>query len=250
MSEILEYLVIDFPDEFAPTSHESVIRFLREHLIYQGRISRWHAAQAACQVVIGEARISNLLNRGIRLPQSENPLTRVVGVVGRSRHPLPWQGSDGVAAHEVCLLFTPVEPPPAMQVSQDTGVALSSTSSDSTEPEVGPDSEASYRLRFFFDTGSGICLWSANYAARERFDYPVPLELLPLPETLRRRGTFVIAWHDTFMDWELSPQPSRWWSREKTAFNAATQELLALLREHLEPDFELVDESGTDDSTE
>jgi hypothetical protein len=111
-----------------------------------------------------------------------------------------------------------------------------------------PEPGGVYRLRFFFDTGSGICLWSDNDAGREQFDYPVPMEALPLPGTIRRRGDFLIAWYDTFMDWELSPQPSRWWPREQAAFNAATQEFLALLEEHLGPGFELVDESGTGDN--
>jgi hypothetical protein len=104
---------------------------------------------------------------------------------------------------------------------------------------------ALYRLRYFFDTGSGICLWGANDATRERFDYPIELRSLPLPETIRRRGYFVLAWQDTFMDWEQSPEPSRWWPREEAAFNTAAQELLALFREHLGPDFEIVDESRT-----
>jgi hypothetical protein len=100
-----------------------------------------------------------------------------------------------------------------------------------------------YRLRYFFDLGSGICLWSANDAARERFGYPVELRDLPLPETIRRRSYFVLAWYDTFMDWEQSPEPSRWWPREEAAFNAAAQELLVLFREHLGPAFEVMDES-------
>ena len=108
---------------------------------------------------------------------------------------------------------------------------------------------ASYRLRFYFDTGSNICLWSDNDAARERFDYPVELRELPLPQTIRLRGYFLIAWFDTFMDWDNAPEPSRWWPREGAAFNLASQELLTLLREHLGPDFELVDKSRTADST-
>jgi hypothetical protein len=102
-----------------------------------------------------------------------------------------------------------------------------------------------YRLRFCFDTGSGICLWSDNDAARKRFDYPVDLEKLSLPQTIRRRGYFVIAWYDTFVDWENAPEASRWWPREEAAFKAAAHELLALLREHLGTEFEVVDQSGT-----
>ena len=103
---------------------------------------------------------------------------------------------------------------------------------------------ALYRLRFFFDPGSGICLWSDNDAARERFEYPVDLGSLPLPESIRRRGYFVLAWYDTFADWDNSLEPTKWWQREWGAFVVAAQELLALLQAHLGPDFELVDESS------
>ena len=150
-----------------------------------------------------------------------------VGVIGRSSRPLPWKGRGEAPVREVRLIFTPVD-----------------------QPLQAPEPGSVSRLRFFFDTGSGICLWSDNDAARERFDYPVPLEALPLPDTIRRRGDFLIAWYDTFMDWELSPQPSRWWPREQAAFNAATQEFLALLQEQLGPAFELVDESGAKGSVE
>jgi hypothetical protein len=207
--------VIDLPDEVAK-AYRSVIRYLRAYLVHRGWFSRREAAGAICQVILGKDRISRALREG--------------GVIGRSRQPLPWKGPDDAPVREVCLLFTPVAPD--QKGRQD------------------PETAGVYRLRFFFDTGSGICLWSANDAAREKFDYPVPLEALPLPETIRRRGEFLIAWYDTFMDWELSPQPSRWWPREQHGFNAATQELLALLEEHLGPAFELVDESGTLDNPE
>ena len=104
---------------------------------------------------------------------------------------------------------------------------------------------ALYRLRYLFDTGSGHCLWSGNEAALEKFDYPVSLKELPLPETIRRRGYFVIAWYDTFTDWDNAPEASEWRQREEAAFNAAAQELLTLLHMKLGPDFQLVDESKT-----
>ena len=54
-----------------------------------------------------------------------------------------------------------------------------------------------YVLRYFFDAGSGICLWSANDEAREKFDYPVQLSDLELPENLLRQAIHVMAWYDT-----------------------------------------------------
>jgi hypothetical protein len=202
-----DYLVIDLPDEVSK-SCRSVIRYLRACAVHGGRISRRYAAEALCRVVVGEDRIARTFGG--------------VGVIGRSQQPLPWKGPNDAPVRQVCLLFTPAE---------------------QTRPDS--DSAGVYRLRFFFDTGSGICLWSANDAARERFDYPIALEVLPLPETVRRRGNFLIAWFDTFMDWELSPQPSKWWPREQAAFNAAAQEWLTLLEDHLGQTFEVVDESET-----
>jgi hypothetical protein len=52
-----------------------------------------------------------------------------------------------------------------------------------------------YRFRYFFDRGAGISLLSDNDATRERFNCPVDLQALPLPESIRRRGYFVMAWH-------------------------------------------------------
>jgi hypothetical protein len=102
-----------------------------------------------------------------------------------------------------------------------------------------------YRLRYLFDFGSGVCLWSDNDAARDRFGYPVDLKALPLSETVRRRAFFVLAWFDTFMDWDNAPAPSRWQPLEVEPFKVAAQELLGLLRDQLGLDFEIIDESVT-----
>lgn len=51
-----------------------------------------------------------------------------------------------------------------------------------------------YKLRFFFDAGSGICLWSADERTIEKFDYPVDPSKLPIDENLRRRLHYVTAW--------------------------------------------------------
>jgi len=104
---------------------------------------------------------------------------------------------------------------------------------------------ASFRLRYYFDAGSGICLWSDNDAARERFGHPVDLLDLPLPQTVRRRGEFLMAWHDTFVNWDNPGAPSPWQSRESGAFKLAARDFLGLLRQHLGADFEIIDQSST-----
>ncbi|HEY9404323.1 MAG TPA: hypothetical protein VIQ24_16820 [Pyrinomonadaceae bacterium] len=104
---------------------------------------------------------------------------------------------------------------------------------------------AKYRLRYSFDPGAGICLWAANDAAREQFDYPVDVRDLPLPENTRRRVWYVSAWFDTSIDWDYPPAPSPWSWEEREWFNSEAQKLLTLVREQLGLEFEVIDGSGT-----
>lgn len=101
-----------------------------------------------------------------------------------------------------------------------------------------------YVLRYFFDPGSGICLWSANEAAREKFDYPVQLRDLGLPENLLRKALYVMAWYDTSLDWSYPSNPSPWSESERALFSETSQDLLSVLRQHLGSEFEIRDESS------
>lgn len=102
-----------------------------------------------------------------------------------------------------------------------------------------------YRLRYFFDPGGGICLWSANDAARERFGYPIDTRSLPLRENTWRRAAYLCSWHDTSIDWDYPADLSPWDASERERFNVEAQRLLALLREQLGREFEITDESAT-----
>jgi hypothetical protein len=103
---------------------------------------------------------------------------------------------------------------------------------------------AKYRLRYFFDAGAGVCLWAANDAARESFDYAVDATALPLPDNTRRRVSSMCAWFDTSLDWSYPPGPSPWGVEEGAQFKAEAGELLALLRGQLGEEFEIIDETG------
>ncbi len=100
-----------------------------------------------------------------------------------------------------------------------------------------------YKLRYFFDFGSGICLWAANDAAKDHFGYPVDSSKLSITSTLIHRIGFVLAWYDTFLDWDNPPSETLWRANERKPFNLAAQELLYLLREELGVEFEIMDES-------
>ena len=102
-----------------------------------------------------------------------------------------------------------------------------------------------YRLLYFFDAGSGTCLWSANESAREKFDYPVDINDLPLCENTKRRIIYITAWYDTSLDWSDPSGPSPWDVDELLSFNSEAQKMLHSLRTELGNEFELVDESRT-----
>jgi hypothetical protein len=104
---------------------------------------------------------------------------------------------------------------------------------------------ATYRLRFFFDPGGGICLWAGNDAARERFGYPIDARSLSLPENTWRRVYYLCSWYDTTIDWNYPPDPSPWDTAERDRFRQEAQNLLTQLRVQLGAEFEIVDESGT-----
>lgn len=102
-----------------------------------------------------------------------------------------------------------------------------------------------YKLRYFFDFGSGICLWAVNDAATERFGYQVHSSKLPITSNLMYRIEFVLAWYDTFLDWDNPPQKSPWWVAEGAQFKLVAQDLFDLLQKQLGAEFEIVDESQT-----
>ena len=101
---------------------------------------------------------------------------------------------------------------------------------------------ARYALRYFFDAGSGICLWAACPAARQRFGYPVEARHLPLPRGTRERITELVDWYDRSVDWECPAGPSLWDDAEWKRFNRAALQLLSILRTQLGPDFDIRDE--------
>ena len=102
---------------------------------------------------------------------------------------------------------------------------------------------ATYKFRYFFSAGSGVCLWSDNDAAREKFDYPVNFSKLTLSENLQRKALYIMAWYDTSLDWDYPPDPSPWSEEEKTRFNLAAQELYLDLCEKLGSELSIKNES-------
>ena len=108
--------------------------------------------------------------------------------------------------------------------------------------ELSQQTETVYRLRYFWEWGSRTCFWSDNNAARERFDYEVDVDQLPLSEVLKRRIYFLASWHNSLMNWANAPEGSIWSSAESERFSGASSELLTLVRQHLGANYEVVDQ--------
>jgi len=104
-----------------------------------------------------------------------------------------------------------------------------------------------YKLRYFFDSGAGTCLWSANDASQDLFGYAVAIDHLQICENTKRRMFYVIAWYDTAINWTNPAGPSLWNAEELRLFNAEAQKLLIIMRAALGNDFEVVDESDTNE---
>jgi hypothetical protein len=74
------------------------------------------------------------------------------------------------------------------------------------------------RLRFFYDPGSGICLWAADGEARALYGYPVKLEELNLSPETTALGNGPISCFDTSINWKDPAGPSPWSDEQKSQF--------------------------------
>lgn len=97
-----------------------------------------------------------------------------------------------------------------------------------------------YALRYFFDPGSGTCLWAANDDTRDAFGYAVDHDALPLTDDTRVWLEGLIEWFDESINWDDPGGPSPWNAVERANFAQAAAEGLARLRRDLpEADYAL-----------
>lgn len=97
-----------------------------------------------------------------------------------------------------------------------------------------------YKMKFMFDWGSGVCLWSANKAAKERFhDYPIFISKLPVSETLKAELEHLIHWHDEALNWD-EPNGDLLWSNEQIEiFLETAKKVFHCLCDELGADYEV-----------
>lgn len=102
------------------------------------------------------------------------------------------------------------------------------------------------RLRFFFDAGSGVCLWAQDAEAKARFGYPVEAAMLDIPDLLRAEIEQLVLDYDDTFPWDdpasgdpVAPDRTIFGYEETPAFATRVRELLPRLRAALGPGFEI-----------
>jgi hypothetical protein len=100
-----------------------------------------------------------------------------------------------------------------------------------------------FEIRFFFDAGSGICLWAGNELTKNKFsDYPIEVESLPISENLIKNLIHLIAWWDTSYDWNYPQGPTLWDIEECNYFNKKTEKTYKTLVEELAGNYHIKNE--------
>ena len=98
--------MIDVPED--AVSPDTIVKFLVNELVRQGRLLQQHAISVVGEVLRRESLGSTGIGRGIAIPHVATDLIDVaIGVVGRSQKPVNWNALDSQPVHTVCLLITP-----------------------------------------------------------------------------------------------------------------------------------------------
>ena len=72
---------------------------------------------------------------------------------------------------------------------------------------------AQYKLKFMFDWGSGVCVWSADLATEEHLgSYPIETSHLPISRELVNLLNELIILYDTALNWD-DPRSALLWDK-------------------------------------
>jgi hypothetical protein len=84
------------------------------------------------------------------------------------------------------------------------------------------------RFRYFFDPGSGACLWAANESAGAAYGYAVDHNKLPLTQRTKALLNQLTIWFDKSIDWNNpTERGAEWTKNSEDEFLAAADIALA-----------------------
>lgn len=96
-----------------------------------------------------------------------------------------------------------------------------------------------YKIKFMFDWGSGVCLWSTNRASKAKFnDYPIFTSQLPVSNDLKEKLEHLIEWHDEALNWE-EPNSDLRDEKQIDEFLDISRKIFFRLCEELGSDYEI-----------
>ena len=81
--------------------------------------------------------------------------------------------------------------------------------------------ETAYELKYYFECGSGVCLWSRNSKAEDTFGLAVDHYKLPISGNTKVWLSYLIAWYDTSLDWDNAPNTGAHWEQSEDEFYKA-----------------------------
>lgn len=91
-----------------------------------------------------------------------------------------------------------------------------------------------------FDWGSGVCLWSANKNAEDRFGaYPIVCSVLPVSRDLKEKLERLIEWHDEALNWNDPSGGLLWDDRQVNEFLVVAKNLYRKLCSELSDEYEI-----------
>ena len=97
-----------------------------------------------------------------------------------------------------------------------------------------------YQLKFMFDWGSGVCLWSTNKNAEEKFgDYPVGATELPVSQEIKDEIEALIERHDEAFNWDNPSGSLLWDDNQIQEFLAQAKEIYLTLCNELGEEYEI-----------
>ncbi len=99
---------------------------------------------------------------------------------------------------------------------------------------------ATYRMKFMFDWGSGVCLWSTNQAAMTKFNgYPILTANLPVSDKTKNELEHLIELHDKALNWNEPNSDLLWNDNQIDEFLQAVQRAYNSLCKELGPDYDI-----------
>ena len=97
-----------------------------------------------------------------------------------------------------------------------------------------------YELKFMYDWGSGVCVWSVNDAAKAKFhDYPIETANLPISQELISLLNKLIVQHDTALNWDDPGGELLWDKTRQVLFKEEAKSAYERLCTELGPDYKI-----------